>query len=100
MKKVIAYAGSLALALSVNVAAPSAAFAAKGGNSGIADFCNSRPDEDPLSVGTCVNLLKSLVNDGVLDAHSLCMIIKDQGNLSKDSPLRNLGQCMQIFGGL
>ncbi|BDW81995.1 hypothetical protein MACH24_14330 [Erythrobacter sp. Dej080120_24] len=89
MKKLLAYAAPLALAVSGMAVVPTAAQAAPGGNSAVAQACNSGLAEQlGVSVGTCVNIFKDV------DAHSICKVLKDLDLLDLVGA-RNQGQCIK-----
>jgi hypothetical protein len=89
MKKLMAYAAPLALAVSGMAVAPTAAQAAPGGNSAVAQACNSGLAEQlGVSVGTCVNIFKDV------DAQSICKVLKDLDLLDLVGA-RNQGQCIK-----
>lgn len=91
MKKLLAYAAPLALAVSGMAVVPTAVQAAPGGSSAAAQACNSGLAERiGISVGTCVNLFRDS------DAQSICKLLKDLDLLDVVGA-RNQGQCIQIL---
>lgn len=91
MKKMIAFAAPVALALSGMAVAPATALAAPGGKSAAARACNSGLAEAiGVNVGTCI----ALFADG--DAHAVCKALKDLDLLDVVGA-RNQGQCIRIL---
>lgn len=91
MKKSIAFAASLAMAMSY-AAVPTMASANKGGSNDVAAACNGGlADALGISQGTCVVALK----DG--DAIGLCKLLKDR-DLLEAFGFRNQGQCLKALG--
>lgn len=88
MKKILAYAAPLAMAMSVNVALPAAASAAGGGASNTAEMCRLIAELEGMSVGTCVVYFEKL------DAVGLCKLLKDWEMLEYYG-YANQGQCIK-----
>lgn len=88
MKKFLAYAAPLAMALSVNVAMPTAAVAAAGGASATAELCREIAEAEGVSVGSCVVYLQRL------DAVGFCKLLKDV-NALESFGYANQGQCIK-----
>ena len=92
MKRLLAYAAPVAMALAGMAAVPTAAVAAPGGKSAAAQACNSGlADAIGVNVGTCI----ALFADG--DAQAVCKALKDL-DLLDIVGARNQGQCMRILG--
>ena len=93
MKSILSYAAPLALAMSVNVATPTAAYADNGATDALS-FCRyinpilieQFPDLK-LSLGRCVSFFRSS------DVASLCKLFKDFEALSSVG-FENQGQCV------
>lgn len=92
MKRMIAFAAPLAMALSMSaVATPLAAQSASNSSASIAKACNSGlADAFNISVGTCINYFRDM------DAVGLCKLLKDAGALDFLN-YRNQGQCIKAL---
>jgi hypothetical protein len=88
MRKIIAYACSIALASSFSVAAPTAANADNGSN-GLAQACEDNNNFGLVNQGACVSTINTWLKNNT--PSGVCKLLLDAGDIDQ------LGPCVEYF---